>query len=272
MIDLWGNTFLSDLRDAPWFITGDFNDLLSNEEKEGGPERPEGSFSDMRTFFAEGDLFDLQHSGDSLSWRGQHGEHFVRCRLDRAAANSNWAERYPTARCMYLAYEGSDHRPLISVFVPGKKRRPGLFRYDRWLKDNTEVTKLIEAAWAEATNLPVTERIKLVQGIISRWHKEKQANSRLLIEQKLWEREESQSSTLNDTQLIHRVTEELKRAYKAEEAYWRQRSRLLWLRLGDCNSGFFHAATKNRNEPTPSLWLRTVRETRSSKKNRSHKL
>lgn len=87
---------LSDDRNASWFITGDFNDLLSNEEKTGGTTRPEGSFSDMRTFYAEGDLFDLQHSGDPLSCRGQRGDHLVRCRLDRAAANSNWAEQFPT--------------------------------------------------------------------------------------------------------------------------------------------------------------------------------
>lgn len=79
-------------RDAPWFATGDFNDLLCSEEKSGGPARPEGSFTDLRTLFSEGDLFDLRHSGDPLSWRGQRGEHFVRCRLDRAVANSYWAE------------------------------------------------------------------------------------------------------------------------------------------------------------------------------------
>lgn len=44
----------STVREEAWFITGDFNDLLNNCEKEGGPE---GSFTDLRTFFSEGDLF-----------------------------------------------------------------------------------------------------------------------------------------------------------------------------------------------------------------------
>lgn len=35
-------------------------------------------------------------------------------------------------------------------------------------------------------------------------------------------------------------------AYQADEAYWKQRSRQLWLTLGDSNSGYFHAVTKTR--------------------------
>ena len=237
---------LSNARDQPWFITSDFNDLLNNDEKTGGTERPEGSFSDLRTFYAEGDLFDIPHLGDFLSWRGKRGDHLVRCRLDRAAANTSWAELFPTARCVYLPYEGSDHKPLISVFEPGNKKHKGIFRYDRRLKDNPEVTELIKSVWSEARHQTVSEKITLVRGAISKWNKTKQTNSRLVISQKKLELEEAQTSSVNDVQLIHKITTELKSAYQAEEAYWRQRSRLLWLRLGDRNSGFFHATTKNR--------------------------
>lgn len=118
---------MNEARDAPWFVTGDFNDLISNEEKTGGPARPEGSFTDLRTFFLEGELYDLQHSGDPLSWRGQRGDHLVRCRLDRAVANTAWAKLFPTARCRYLEYEGSDHKQLLTLLEPHKKRRQGLF-------------------------------------------------------------------------------------------------------------------------------------------------
>lgn len=55
-------TSLALIRDAPWLVTGDFNDITGNYEKEGGPERSEASFSDFRMFLSDGDLYDLQHS------------------------------------------------------------------------------------------------------------------------------------------------------------------------------------------------------------------
>ncbi|CAA7059332.1 unnamed protein product, partial [Microthlaspi erraticum] len=35
---------LGNLRDKPWFLTGDFNDIIDNTEKSGGQQRTEASF------------------------------------------------------------------------------------------------------------------------------------------------------------------------------------------------------------------------------------
>ncbi|CAG7880359.1 unnamed protein product, partial [Brassica rapa] len=51
-------------RDSPWLITGDFNDILNNSEKSGGPARWEGSFTALRSFVSQNGLWDLKHSGN----------------------------------------------------------------------------------------------------------------------------------------------------------------------------------------------------------------
>ncbi|XP_009107743.1 uncharacterized protein LOC103833410 [Brassica rapa] len=47
-------------------------------------------------------------------------------------------------------------------------------------------------------------------------------------------------------EVIAEINKELMDAYRSEEAFWKQRSRLLWLTLGDKNTGFFHAVSKGR--------------------------
>lgn len=39
---------------------------------------------------------------------------------------------------------------------------------------------------------------------------------------------------------------QLAEVYAQQETFWRQRSETLWLREGDQNTKFFHAAAKNR--------------------------
>ncbi|CAA7029244.1 unnamed protein product [Microthlaspi erraticum] len=233
-------------RNVPWFLTGDFNEILDNSEKAGGPPRAENSFVEFRSFMSESDLYDLRHSGNYLSWRGVRGKHLVRCRLDRAMANSAWIEAYPSGRSEYLNFEGSDHRPVLSVFQLNTKRRQGLFRYDGRLRNNEEVSKLISEAWNLYSRDTVEQKISSCQRVIIKWHRNHHLNSRKKIEAKKAELENAMTNDESNEAQIYLINRELKDAYRAEEEYWRQRSRQLWLNLGDKNSGYFHAATRGR--------------------------
>lgn len=62
-------------KDAPWFLTRDFNEIIDNSEKQGGLTRSEGSFVDFGSFMLESDLYDLPHSGNFYSWRSTRNNH-----------------------------------------------------------------------------------------------------------------------------------------------------------------------------------------------------
>ncbi|KAG7543408.1 Ribonuclease H domain [Arabidopsis thaliana x Arabidopsis arenosa] len=239
-------TDLGRSREDPWYLTGDFNDIIDSSEKQGGPSIHEGPFVDIRYFMAECDLYDLRHSGNFFSWRGKRHDHIIHCRLDRAMSNGAWAEAYPSSRCEYLRFEGSDHRPLLTHFDLSKKKKKGVFRYDRRLKNNEEVSALIQAAWNFCDMEEVEEKINRCRKEIITWSRTKHQNSQQVIEENRQLLEVAMASQEPNQELISSINNTLLLAYKAEEEYWKQRSRQIWLALGDKNSGYFHAITRGR--------------------------
>ena len=55
----------------PWFILGDFNELLGNHEKKGGRIKPKASIMQMRQMVRTCDFSDLKSTSDRFSWVGK---------------------------------------------------------------------------------------------------------------------------------------------------------------------------------------------------------
>lgn len=233
-------------RDSPWLIACDFNDILNNAEKSGGPTRWEGSFTAFRSFVSQKRLWDLRHSGNPLSWGGTRYTHFIRSRLDRAMVNCSWNELYPMGRCKYLRFEGSDHRPVMTFFNKPRPRKRGMFRFNRSLTEKEEVEALVEETWNQSPLASVIAKLDACRRNTILWSKEQNTRRNLLIHQNQEALDLALSSDLPDHDSIARLTKTLQAAYKEEELFWLQRSRIQWLKSGDRNTGFFHAATRQR--------------------------
>lgn len=134
---------------------------------------------------------------------------------------------------MYLRFEGSEHRPLLTFFDTSNLKKFGLFRYDRRLRNNEEVKQIIKHTWTANSNESVMGKIRNCRQAISLWNKEDHKNSRLIVEEKKRKLNEEMAKSVANEALIHSLNTELKYAYKDEEEYWKQRSRKLWLALGD---------------------------------------
>ncbi|XP_056850940.1 uncharacterized protein LOC130500203 [Raphanus sativus] len=90
------------------------------------------------------------------------------------------------------------------------------------------------------------EHIFSCRKALSEWRRQNNINSAKLVEE-LKEKVEGLYADDNaTTEEIAAVLKELSDALKAEEMFWKQKSRVFWLREGDRNTEFFHALTKQR--------------------------
>ncbi|XP_048615701.1 uncharacterized protein LOC125588412 [Brassica napus] len=243
-------TRFSTTRTGPWFMIGDFNKITGHNEKEGGRQRSDSSFLSFKQMLTDCGMLEFSFTGDMLSWVGKRaGRVTVRCRLDRAVGNADWHEKFPHSNVKYLRLWGSDHRPILVDILTKPTRRSMKFKFDRRWLDNEELRQIILEGW-KSPDLPpnanIMEHISSCRKALSEWRKQHNINSAKLVEE-LKEKVEGLYADDNaTTEEIAAALKELSDALKAEEMFWKQKSRVFWLREGDKNTKYFHALTKQR--------------------------
>ena len=86
---------LRDVDSLPWVCGGDFNELLSVNEKIGDSEKSISGIIRFREVIDDCDLFDLGWSGPSLTWNNRRvGQGNVQERIDRYFADNQWRDRF----------------------------------------------------------------------------------------------------------------------------------------------------------------------------------
>jgi exonuclease III len=134
----------------PWICIGDFNEVISNEEKWGGSNR---SSSQMRRFqlaLEECELSDMGFRGPKYTWSNcRESWDYIKERLDRGLANTAWCDLFPSAEIWVEGQTNSDHAVLtVSLFSQNRrKKRTRRFRYEASWEMEEGYSELISKTW-----------------------------------------------------------------------------------------------------------------------------
>ncbi|CAL9024094.1 unnamed protein product, partial [Prunus brigantina] len=123
--------FVSECHQLPWILAGDFNDMLSYDDKLRGA--PLCRLKGFRRWFDDNGMIALGFSGPKYTWSNK----MVYERIDRAVCNAQWRGLFAEAFVKHLPTTKSDHCAikisLKSSFSSSPSLRP--FRFEAmWLK------------------------------------------------------------------------------------------------------------------------------------------
>lgn len=97
----------------PWILTGDFNDVLYESEKQGGNVCDLTSITRFKDAIESCGLKDLGFSGYKFTWSNRRGEAVIEERLDCALANDEWLDLFPSFSVHNVVWDSSNHLPII---------------------------------------------------------------------------------------------------------------------------------------------------------------
>ncbi|XP_056850253.1 uncharacterized protein LOC108824527 [Raphanus sativus] len=117
------------IKNKPWLIFGDFNEILDENEHTGNEEMSYNGMREFQEVANYGSLMDMSYQGPKLTWSNKRDNDLICKKLDRTLMNEAWIQSFPQAYCVFEAGGCSDHLRCRIVIKEGtvKVRKPFKF-------------------------------------------------------------------------------------------------------------------------------------------------
>lgn len=149
MMRLWGRLRrIADGRNDPWMCVGDYNEIASVAEKEGGRPKQQRMIDAFNGMIIDTNLVDVGFKGAPYTWtNNMEGDQRISERLDIALVNSTFIGKYLTLRVTHKLLLGSDHCPILIQLEPQTRWGRRWFRFEGAWMERTGCVDVVKEAW-----------------------------------------------------------------------------------------------------------------------------
>uniref|UniRef100_A0A803NT74 Reverse transcriptase domain-containing protein n=1 Tax=Cannabis sativa TaxID=3483 RepID=A0A803NT74_CANSA len=241
----------------PLVLMGDLNGTMEDSECLNYSRRSNiARYSfDLRRSVHRSGLIDLGFLGVKFTWfkKGSSstgGTCLKRARLDRALASVEWRLAWPNAIVNHLTSSSSDHNPILLDTNGGRHCSKPQFKYELMWERDPRVFWVVKKAWIESTHVNpmvnIYRKLKTTKDHLRKWNKSHFRKLSSQIAEARCTLKEIESNRSVDEIAHTEARAALNEALAREEIFWRQKSRVAWLKEGDRATKFFMASTVTR--------------------------
>ncbi|XP_060177915.1 uncharacterized protein LOC132607856 [Lycium barbarum] len=235
-----------------WSIMGDFNVILGEEDRIGGRQVQDVEVMDSNKLLDNTGLTIMNSVGRFFPWTNSH----VHNRIDRALVNSVWMNIWPQVEVEVKDPQFSDHALLSVTIGPVQRQGAKPFRFLNHLCKHKKIMSIVQETSEKLVHNTSMARVwtklkptKEVMKSLNIHEFSIEENRIQDTRQQLQETQEKLIVIFNNPSLFAQekvLKHELEKWIMVEESILKQKSRVLWLKLGDSNLTYFHANIKSR--------------------------
>ncbi|KAM6542833.1 hypothetical protein CsatB_007280 [Cannabis sativa] len=239
-----------------WFLMGDFNDILSKEERIGHKVKYYLDIA-FANCVEQCRLEDVKATGNFFTWSNkQQAKDRICSKIDRVMANQAWLDQYQKAEANFLSEGTFDHSPCVLSLYPRRVegRRP--FRYFKMWSNYLNFSNKVQEVWNNrvyGTKMyQVISKLKALKPVVKEINKVGFSDMHTAVQRAQGDLENVQQQLQQgplDIEMLDRELAARTKLIQVQQDYstfLQQKAKVTCIQNGDLNTAIFHASIKER--------------------------